>query len=95
MHILVCVFVCIWACVHVCVCACGNEWYVCGRIRVCGYLHVGMCVHSHVYVCVLACMCACVLAIVMITACIVNRPTPTVQSSSEGDCSVKSLTLEW
>ena len=76
-------------CVHVhgmCVGACMHEC-----------AHAGMCVHSRVYVCYLACVGTCVLAIVMITVCIVNRPTLTVQSSSEYDCNVnvKSLTLEW
>ena len=82
---------------NVLVCVCG---------RVCVYVHVrmrGMCVGAYmcVGICTWVCVCthmrvcACVLAIVMITPCIVNRPTPTVQSSSECDCSVKSLTLEW
>ena len=68
---------------------------VCARVHVCvrGYVCVLMCVCVCLHACVHVCVC--VLAIVMITAGIVNRPTPTVQSSSECDCSVKSLTLEW
>ena len=77
-------------CPHVCV-----RMYVCRRMSACVCACWHLCALTCVCVCLHVCVCVCVLAIVMITACIVNKPTPTVQSSSECDCSVKSLILEW
>ena len=85
-------YICMYWCVYLCICVC---MCVCVCVCMCAYVCVCMCVCVRACVWLLTCMCACKLAIVTITACIVNRPTPTVQSSSECDCSVKSLTLEW